>query len=96
MSRRVVITGLGVISPNGMNIPDFLHAIQNGISGVKFIPEYERLKFNCQVSGAPDFQLSDLKDYLTEARLSLIDGSLTLVLLMAVAGQFWGSGRCCD
>ena len=39
MSRRVVITGLGVVSPNGIGIPDFLHAIQNSISGIKFMPQ---------------------------------------------------------
>jgi 3-oxoacyl-(acyl-carrier-protein) synthase len=74
MSKRVVITGLGVISPNAMNIPDFLHAIQNGVSGIKFMPEYERLKFNCQVSGSPEFQLSDLKDYLSETSLYGLKG----------------------
>ena len=56
MSRRVVITGLGVVSPNGIGIPDFLHAIQNSISGIKFMPQYEQLKFNCQVSGMPEFE----------------------------------------
>jgi 3-oxoacyl-(acyl-carrier-protein) synthase len=56
MSNRVVITGLGVVSPNGIGIPDFLHAIQNGVSGIKFFPEYEDLKFNCQVAGQPEFE----------------------------------------
>jgi 3-oxoacyl-(acyl-carrier-protein) synthase len=63
---RVVVTGLGVVSPNGIGIPDFLHAIQNGISGIKFIPEYERLKFNCRVAGQPDFKWEDLKSYVSE------------------------------
>ncbi|HEV8080509.1 MAG TPA: beta-ketoacyl synthase N-terminal-like domain-containing protein, partial [Chitinophagaceae bacterium] len=45
MNRRVVITGMGVVSPNGTNIPDFLDAIQNGVSGIKFIPQYKELNF---------------------------------------------------
>lgn len=69
MSRRVVITGLGVVSPNGMNVPDFLHAIRNGVSGIKFIPQYEELKFNCQVSGLPEFEWEQLRNYITETSL---------------------------
>jgi 3-oxoacyl-(acyl-carrier-protein) synthase len=69
MSRRVVITGLGVVSPNGMNIPDFLHAIKNGVSGIKFVPQYEELKFNCRVSGMPQFDRDELKNYITETSL---------------------------
>lgn len=52
--KRVVITGLGVVSPNGIGINEFNHAIQNGISGIKFDPELERLKFSCQISGKPN------------------------------------------
>lgn len=74
MSNRVVITGLGVVSPNGMNIPDFLHAIQNGVSGIRFIPEYEELKFNCQVSGVPQFEWEQLRNYITETSLYGLKG----------------------
>lgn len=67
--RRVVITGLGVVSPNGIDVPNFLHAIQNGVSGIRFIPQYEELKFNCQVSGLPEFEWEQLKNYITETSL---------------------------
>jgi len=67
--RRVVVTGLGVVSPNGSNIPDFLNAIQNGVSGIKFVPHYEEFKFNCQVSGVPEFEWDDLKNYINETSL---------------------------
>jgi 3-oxoacyl-(acyl-carrier-protein) synthase len=73
-SRRVVITGLGVVSPNGMGVPDFLQAIQNGVSGIKFIPHYEELKFNCQVSGLPEFEWDQLKNYITETSLYGLKG----------------------
>jgi hypothetical protein len=33
MKKRVVITGLGVVAPNGVGLDDFTHA--NGISGIK-------------------------------------------------------------
>jgi 3-oxoacyl-(acyl-carrier-protein) synthase len=66
MGRRVVVTGLGVLSPNGVGVPDFLNAIQNGISGIRFIPKYEELKFHCQVSGVPEFDWELLRNYLPE------------------------------
>ncbi len=74
MSKRVVITGLGVVSPNGMDVPDFLHAIQNGVSGIKFIPQFEELKFNCQVSGMPAFEWDQLKNYISETSLYGLKG----------------------
>ena len=66
MSRRVVVTGLGVLSPNGVGVPAFLHAIQNGVSGIRFVPKYEELRFNCQVAGIPEFNWEDLRNYLPE------------------------------
>jgi len=74
MNRRVVITGMGVVSPNGTNIPDFLHAIQKGVSGIKFIPQYKELNFNCQVSGTPEFDWDLLKNYITETSLYGLKG----------------------
>jgi len=74
MSNRVVITGLGVVAPNGVGVPAFLHAIQNGVSGIKFVPEYEELKFNCQVAGHPDFEWDQLKNYITETSLYGLKG----------------------
>ncbi len=70
MNHRVVITGLGVVSPNGIGVPDFLHAIMNGVSGVRFMPEYEQLNFNCQVTGQPSFELDQLKNYVTDVTLN--------------------------
>ncbi len=75
MNRRVVITGLGVVAPNGVGIPDFLNSIQNGISGLKFNPLYEQLNFNCHVSGVPDFEWDQLKKYLPEVTLHGLKGN---------------------
>ena len=74
MNNRVVITGLGVVSSNGIGIPEFLDAIQQGRSGIKFFPEYEDLKFNCQVAGVPDFEWEQLRNYITETSLYGLKG----------------------
>ena len=54
MKKRVVITGLGIVSPNGIGLDSFTHAIKNGISGIKHDTELERLQFSCQIAGKPE------------------------------------------
>jgi 3-oxoacyl-(acyl-carrier-protein) synthase len=75
MSNRIVVTGLGVVSPNGVGIPAFLHAIQNGISGIKFIPRYQELNFSCQVTGMPDFEWTNLTNYISEVTFHGLKGT---------------------
>ena len=36
MERRVVITGLGVVAPNGVGLEDFKSALKEGRSGIQF------------------------------------------------------------
>lgn len=66
MNRRVVVTGMGVVSPNGVGIPAFLNAIQTGKPGIRFVPLYEELKFSCQVAGVPQFEWESLRNYISE------------------------------
>lgn len=53
MANRVVITGLGVVAPNGVGIPAFAAAIKQGRSGIQQIEELTRLRFSCQIAGQP-------------------------------------------
>lgn len=53
MAERVVITGVGVVAPNGVGKADFLTALRQGKSGIKFWSELAELKFGCQVGGIP-------------------------------------------
>jgi 3-oxoacyl-(acyl-carrier-protein) synthase len=75
MSKRVVVTGLGVVSPNGIGVPAFLHAIQNGVSGIKFIPHYQELNFSCQVAGMPAFDWESLRNYISEVTFHGLKGT---------------------
>ena len=75
MSKRVVVTGLGVVSPNGIGVPAFLHAIQNGVSGIKFIPHYRELNFSCQVAGMPAFDWNSLRNYISEVTFHGLKGT---------------------
>jgi len=75
MSRRVVITGLGVVAPNGVGLDAFTVAIKNGISGIKKDPELERLQFSCQISGKPEISTADSLNYFTELELRNFNSS---------------------
>lgn len=92
MGNRVVVTGMGVVSPNGIGIPTFLHAIQNGISGIKFMPHYCELNFSCQVAGMPDFKWDALSDYISEVTLHGLKGTNIAYGLMAALDAWKDSG----
>src|SRR5262249_50968544 len=49
--RRVVVTGLGVVSPNGVGRELFLEANRNGTSGVRRIVEFDTSALKSQVAG---------------------------------------------
>lgn len=84
MNRRVVITGLGIVAPNGVGLDAFTHAIKNGISGIKHDAELERLQFSCQIAGKPDISSELALQYLTE--LELRNFNSTGILYGVIAG----------
>lgn len=49
--RRVVISGIGVIAPNGIGKDDFWRALVAGKSGVRRITRFDASKFGCQAAG---------------------------------------------
>ncbi len=52
--RRVVITGLGVVAPNGLGKEAFWHATQRGVSGIKPIERFSTSELPIQVGGEVD------------------------------------------
>ena len=55
--RRVVVTGIGIISSIGNNAQEVTASLREAKSGITKADEYERLGFRCQVHGAPSFDL---------------------------------------
>ncbi|TXL72305.1 beta-ketoacyl-ACP synthase I [Vineibacter terrae] len=49
--RRVVVTGLGIVSSIGNNAGEVTAALKEGRSGIEFAPQYRDLGFRCQVHG---------------------------------------------
>lgn len=73
--RRVVITGLGVVAPNGSNVPSFLQSIKAGKSGIRFNQEMADHNFGCQVAGIPDIDETILERYFSKSMYKGIKGT---------------------
>lgn len=62
MTRRVVVTGMGIISCIGNSVQDVLKSLKAGKSGITFAPEYAEMGFRSHVHGKPDVNLEELID----------------------------------
>ena len=92
MNKRVVITGLGVVAPNGVGLDSFTHAIKNGISGIKHDPELERLQFSCQIAGKPEINPELALRYFSELELKNFNSSGILYGVIAGIDAWLNAG----
>jgi 3-oxoacyl-[acyl-carrier-protein] synthase-1 len=60
--RRVVVTGLGIVSSIGNNAEEVLDSLRQARSGIVRAEDYARLGFRCQVHGAPTLDLDAAVD----------------------------------
>ncbi|WP_296311424.1 beta-ketoacyl-[acyl-carrier-protein] synthase family protein [Winogradskyella sp. UBA3174] len=69
MKKRVVITGLGVVAPNGVGVTEFTKALKEGKSGITFHQELKDLNFSCQIGGIPNISDELKSQYFTDLQL---------------------------
>ncbi|KRB48545.1 beta-ketoacyl-ACP synthase I [Phenylobacterium sp. Root700] len=60
--RRVVVTGIGIVSSIGNNADEVLASLREAKSGVTFAPEYAELGFRSQVHAAPTLEWETMVD----------------------------------
>ncbi|QNI01561.1 beta-ketoacyl-ACP synthase I [Halomonas sp. SH5A2] len=60
--RRVVVTGLGIVSCLGNDQQQVLEALRSGRSGIRFKEDYAERGFRSQVAGSVDIDLESLID----------------------------------
>lgn len=107
MSRRVVVTGLGALTPIGNNVPAFWKNLVNGISGAGPITRFDstqfKTQFACEVKNFNSTDFLDRKEArkldmyciyaLVAASEAMIDSKLDLEKVNSDrAGVIWGSG----
>lgn len=68
--RRVVITGIGVIAPNGIGTEGFWDSLIHGRSGIKKITHFDATSYPCQIAGeVRDFNPLDFMNPKTARRM---------------------------
>ncbi|MFQ0815062.1 beta-ketoacyl-[acyl-carrier-protein] synthase I [Brucella anthropi] len=60
--RRVVVTGMGIVSSIGNNTEEVTASLREAKSGISRAEEYAELGFRCQVHGAPNIDVEALVD----------------------------------
>ncbi|BCJ89273.1 beta-ketoacyl-[acyl-carrier-protein] synthase I [Terrihabitans soli] len=60
--RRVVVTGMGIVSSIGNSTQEVTASLREAKSGISRAEDYVNLGFRCQVHGAPDINVEDLVD----------------------------------
>jgi 3-oxoacyl-[acyl-carrier-protein] synthase-1 len=60
--RRVVVTGLGIVSSIGNNAEEVEESLREARSGISFSPDFAEHGFKCQVWGAPKLDPTEIVD----------------------------------
>src|SRR4029453_16822716 len=60
--KRVVVTGLGVVSSLGNNVAEVTRSLKDGKSGIEFVPQYKELGFRSQVAGTLKINVEEMID----------------------------------
>ena len=60
--RRVVVTGLGIVSSIGSDAAEVTASLREAKSGIQFSPDFAEYGFRCQVWGKPALDPTDLVD----------------------------------
>jgi 3-oxoacyl-[acyl-carrier-protein] synthase II len=105
--KRVVITGLGALTPLGNNVNDYWTGLINGVSGAAAITRFDASKFKtrfaCEVKGFDPLQHFDRKesrkmDPFTHYAMVVVEEAMkdagidTSKIDVDRAGVIWGSG----
>lgn len=105
--NRVVVTGLGALTPIGQNIPEYWDSLTNGKSGAAPITHFDASNFKTQF--ACELKNLNLEDYLNRKEIRKYDNYTSYALIAVAesiqdagfsleeidkkyAGVIWGSG----
>ncbi len=75
VKNRVVVTGMGICAPNGIDLNTFGENLSAGKSGIRFIPQLQELKFGCQIAGYPIVDSAHKDRYFSPIQLKGLNAS---------------------
>lgn len=70
--KRVVVTGLGALTPIGNSVPELWESLVDGVSGAGPITHFDASKFKSQI--AAELKGFDAQDYFDKKEMRLFDG----------------------
>ncbi len=89
--RRVVITGAGIVSCLGNDLPTVASALKNGQSGIRFQEIYKELGMRSHIAGVPDINIEEHID--RKVRRFMGDAAAYAYIAMARAIEDAGLSR---
>ena len=87
--KRVVVTGLGALTPIGNNVPELWDALVRGVSGAGPITHFDASKFKCRI--ASELKGFDPFNFFDKKEMRLLDG-YTMYGIIAVDEALRDSG----
>jgi 3-oxoacyl-[acyl-carrier-protein] synthase-1 len=90
--RRVVITGLGIVSSLGNDKASVSESLRLGKSGIRFNPVYADMGFRSQISGRPDIDLDALIDRKDKRFMGDAAAYATVAMQLAIADAGLATG----
>lgn len=82
--RRVVITGVGAVAPNGLGLPAYRAALKAGKSGIARHQELADLKFAAQIGGKPPVGPDEAEALIPEADLAKLNEAMVYAGMAAI------------
>lgn len=82
--KRVVVTGMGVVSPLGNSIDAFDQGLRAGRSGITHRQDLADLNFRCQVAGVPPDTDQTAEQYFDIADRRAMNSCMTYVAIAAL------------
>ena len=64
MSRRVVVTGMGAVTPIGLNVEDFWASVKAGKIGFDFISKFDTTDYKAKIA-------AEIKDFNAKEQMDL-------------------------
>lgn len=72
MKKRVVVTGMGIISPIGLNMKDYWEGIKQGKTGFDYITSFDATDYKCKIAAeVKGFEGKNYMDVKTAKRMEL-------------------------
>lgn len=83
--KRVVVTGIGIVSCIGNNVEQVTESLKQGKSGIRFNPTYAEKGMRSHVSGTPDIDLGEHIDRKAIRFMGDAAGYAYVAMLQAIA-----------